>query len=253
MKTYAITGSASGIGASITQHLIENGHKVIQVDRNNATIEADLSSAQGRQQAIEQIIQQTSDGLDGFVPCAGLGAVVKPASLIVKVNYFGAIQMVESLKPYLKQSSSVVMIASTSAPMANDTQAIDLMLANEEDSCCRHIDDIGFGVNAYSASKHAICRWTRNHAPDYARAGIRLNAIAPGHVNTPLSTEIEKDALLGEAIKAYVQATPLGRSGNVDDIAHLVLFLLSDKASYMSGSVIFNDGGHDAMLRPDKF
>ena len=254
MKTYAISGSASGIGAAIAKHLTEAGNRVIGIDRNNADVNADLSTLAGRQQSIDEVIQLASDGLDGFIPCAGVGSVIQPSSLIVKINYFAAVQMVEGLKDCLqKKAGAVVMIASTSASMASDTQAIDLMLAGEEDACCKHIDDIGFGINAYSASKNAICRWTRSNAPSYARDGMRLNAVAPGHIVTPLSAEIEKDPLLGKATLDYVAATPLGRSGNVDDIANLVLFILSEKASFMSGSIIFNDGGHDAMLRPEAF
>ena len=88
MGIYAITGGASGIGAGIVDRLQQDGHQVIVVDLHNADIEADLSSDQGRQQAIAGIKALSPDGLDGFIPCAGVGVNVKPVSLISRINYF---------------------------------------------------------------------------------------------------------------------------------------------------------------------
>ena len=101
MKTYALTGGASGIGAAIKQHLIDEGHKVIAIDINNADIKADLSSEEGRQAAIEAVSSAATDGLDGIVACAGVGSHIENLALIPSVNYFGAVALVEGLRDQL--------------------------------------------------------------------------------------------------------------------------------------------------------
>ena len=88
MRVVAITGGATGIGAAIRQQLLEEGCRVIMVDIRDADVEADLSSLEGRQQAIDGIRAAAPDGLDGFVPCAGLGPHVTPHSLVTRVNYW---------------------------------------------------------------------------------------------------------------------------------------------------------------------
>ena len=91
MGHYAMTGGATGIGNAIKQQLTAQGHQVTVVDIKDADIVADLSTAEGRQAAIDGINAAAPDGLDGFVPCAGVGPQVSPASLVGKINYFGAL------------------------------------------------------------------------------------------------------------------------------------------------------------------
>jgi nucleoside-diphosphate-sugar epimerase len=87
MGIYALTGGATGIGAAIKQQLIDQGHELIVVDIKDADIIADLASADGRDKAIAAILAAAPDGLDGFVPCAGIAPIVTPSSLIVSVNF----------------------------------------------------------------------------------------------------------------------------------------------------------------------
>ena len=93
--------------------------------------------------------------------------------------------------------------------------------------------------------------WMRRQAPTLAQAGININAIAPGYIETPMTAAVAEDATYGDAIRAFVESIPAGRPGQTADIVALVDFLLSPKASFIAGTLIFVDGGHDALFRPD--
>ncbi len=98
-KLYAITGGATGIGAALKEKLRKRGDTVIVVDIKDGDVIADLSTSEGRDKAIEGIKQKAPQGLDGFIPCAGLGPSVKPYDLITRVNFFGAVATIQGLKP----------------------------------------------------------------------------------------------------------------------------------------------------------
>jgi NAD(P)-dependent dehydrogenase (short-subunit alcohol dehydrogenase family) len=251
---YAMTGGATGIGAAIKQQLLDGGHQVIVVDIKDADIIADLTTVEGRQAAVTAIRAMAPQGLDGYVPCAGLGPSVNPPSLITKVNFFGAVETLEALRDLLMmKKGSVVMISSNSAPMGADASYVDACLALDEAKASEIADTIGEPQNAYGGSKLALTRWMRRNSTAYAAQGIRLNAVAPGIVQTPLAEKVMADEKLGQIMKDFGDTVPLGSLGQPKQIADAVSFMLSDKASFMCGSVVFIDGGHDAMLRPDQF
>ena len=91
----------------------------------------------------------------------------------------------------------------------------------------------------------------RRNTQSYAAEGIRLNAVAPGYTRTPMTESVASDPAYADAIKQFLDSIPLKRAGEPEDIAKAVSYLLSDEASFVCGSVLFVDGGHDAMLRPD--
>tara|TARA_B110000503_G_scaffold20552_1_gene30926 strand:- start:41864 stop:42613 length:750 start_codon:yes stop_codon:yes gene_type:complete len=249
-----MTGGATGIGAELKRQLLDAGHKVISVDIKEGDILADLSTAEGRQTAIDGVKALAPDGLDGFIPCAGLPPVAKPLSLVAKVNYFAVIATVEGLRASLeKKKGSVLFVSSNSAPMIqSDDSYIQSCLAGNEDAACTEID-CRDGHSAYAGSKHAVTLWMRRHVVEYAAAGIRLNAVAPGITMTPLTERVYADAELGSVMKEFADTVPVGRSAQPADIANVMRFMLSDEASYVCGSMFFVDGGSDAMLRPDDF
>lgn len=254
MGQYVLTGGATGIGAAIRQKLQEQGHDCFVIDIKDADFVADLSHCDQRQAAIDVIAAAFPDGIDGFIPCAGVGPNVKPFSLVAKINYFGSVELVQGLAPLLaKKQGAVVMISSNSASMPGTNQDyIELLLSHEEQQACNLVDRLD-GHNAYAGSKQAIARWMRKQSTDYAQKGIRINAVAPGIVQTPLTDGVMEDKQLGGLMKDFGDTVPVGRLGQPSDIAELVYFLLSPQAQYVQGSVFFVDGGHDAMLRPDAF
>lgn len=253
MKTYAMTGGASGIGAAIKQSLLDAGHQLIVVDIASADIEADLSSAEGRQSAVDSIVAAAPDGLDGFIACAGVGSHVPNLPLIANVNYFGSTELVEGLRELLsKKGGGVVLISSNSAPMDTNPAYVDALLAGDKAELETQLQSME-GQTVYSGSKQAVARWMRRNTAEYAAQGIRMNAVAPGYTETPMTAAVKDDPAYGDAIRQFVASIPVGRPGAPDDMAKAVNFLFSEDAAFICGSVLFVDGGHDAMMRPDQF
>jgi NAD(P)-dependent dehydrogenase (short-subunit alcohol dehydrogenase family) len=117
VRTYVVSGAASGIGAATSAQLSSEGHRVIGIDLRDAEIEADLSSPDGRAEAVRRVVELAPGGVHGLVACAGIAGLtgVDPA-LLVSVNYFGAIALVEGLHDLLAASgdAGVVLLASNS-------------------------------------------------------------------------------------------------------------------------------------------
>ncbi|AHH16474.1 putative reductase [Nocardia nova SH22a] len=256
MGTIAVTGSASGIGAAVAAHLEKEGHRVIGVDLRGADVTADLGTAEGRAHAIAEVTRISEGRLDGFLPFAGVAAATgRPGGLVVSVNYFGAVELLEGLRPLLRESdaASVVLVSSnstTTQPMW-PVELAEACLAGEERRAreiAESFGDLG-AIQAYPATKAALAWYARTKSAEYIGEGIRLNAIAPGIIDTPMTQEGSKDALTGEGMKQFLAMTPIGRAGRPEEIAELAAFLLSDKAGFFVGSVIFCDGGIDAAFR----
>lgn len=251
MGLYALTGGATGIGAAIKQRLLDNGHEVIVADIRNADIEADLSTDEGRATAISEFRKAAADGLDGLITSAGLASHVPDHGLITGVNFFGTTSVVEGLQDSLaSKGGSVVLISSNSAPQCQDEEFINLLLSGDEAAARAHAESME-GHQVYSGTKLAVVRWMRRNTVPLAKLGMRINAIAPGYTETPMTQATHDDPAYGEAIKQFKASIPVGRPGQPDDIANVAEFLLGDKAAFICGSVFFVDGGHDAMFRPD--
>ncbi len=254
MATYAMTGGATGIGACLKEMLVAQGDTVIVVDIKAGDIIADLATPGGRRLAIEEIHTRAPDGLDGFIPCAGLPPVARPLSLIAQVNYFAVTQTVEGLLDLLeKRGGSVLLVSSNSAPMVPTTDPfVAACLAGNEAEACENI--VGRdGHTAYAGSKRAITVWMRRKVVEYARRGIRINAVAPGITMTPLTEQVYADEEMGQLMRDFGDSVPLGGTAQPAQIAHTMLFMLGAGADFLAGSVFFVDGGSDAMMRPDDF
>ena len=252
MACYVLTAGATGIGAAIKQRLREEGNQVIVVDIKDADIVADLSSKGGRQMAIAAVRDAAAEGLDGLITCAGLGSNVPNHQLITQVNYFGTVELIEGLKDLLAaRRGAVVLISSNSAPMNNSPEFVDLLLAGEEDKATR-ISETLAAQEVYSGTKKAVAQWMRSNVVDYAAAGVRMNAVAPGYTQTPMTEQVENDLTYGPAIKEFMASIPVGFPGKPEDQAAATSFLLSSEAKFICGSVLFVDGGHDAMFRPNQ-
>lgn len=254
MSIFAVTGSASGIGKAVLEQLTDSGHDVISIDLHDADIVADLGKSEDCASVVKAIMERSPDGLDGFVPCAGVGGENARRELIPLVNYFATVELVNGLLPALvKKRGAVVLISSNSAQMKPyDEDYMQSLLDDDKVEALRIVGQLD-GQGAYGGAKQALTRWMRHNSAAVAAQGVRLNAIAPGYTETGMTKSGLADPALRESILQFVNSIPVGRAGLPEDQAHSVLFLLSDKASYIAGSVLFVDGGHDATFRPDRF
>ncbi len=255
MGIIAVTGSASGIGAATTARLQQQGHRVITVDRQDAEVICDLGSETGRQSAIKGIAELAGSHLDGLVTCAGIGGFPhRSGAEVAAVNYFGTTVLLAGLRPLLAAAgnASVVVISSNSASVQPGwpQTLVDALLSGDQAHAAALANEFG-PLLAYPASKAAVARHVRRQAatPDWIGAGIRLNAIAPGLIATALVAEGRSDPEMARMLDSF--PIPLGRAGRPEEVAALIAFMLSAEASFMCGSVIWLDGGSDALLRPD--
>jgi NAD(P)-dependent dehydrogenase (short-subunit alcohol dehydrogenase family) len=251
-RTVAITGSASGICAAIRTRLEADGWRVIGVDLKGQEIDADLSTPDGRAQACADVLEAADGRLDALVPGAGIGPHVAVKGSIISVNYFGAITVLDGLLDALRQGEqpAAVLISSNSislTPMSDPT-LVDLMLGGDEAGAIEASE--GFdGPTIYAMTKAALSRAARMRVQAWGDAGVRLNLVAPGPINTPLFQATIDDPVLGKYVDLL--PIPLGRVGEAAEIAGPVAFLLGPDASNVHGSMLFADGGTDALVRPD--
>ncbi len=252
MGTYALTGSASGIGATLKTALEAEGHSLITIDLKDADITADLATPEGRQSVINAVLERATDGLDGFIPLAGLGGGSAPDLLITRLNYFGTVELVEGLRPVLaKKRGSVVLLCSNSAPMIPADQAfIDSLLAGNEAEALELAERVDAGTH-YMQTKRALNYWMRRNVMAYARDGIRMNAIAPGPTLTPMTRPLFESEDYAPIMASLLEQTPAGRAAEAEEISSCIQFLLSKAASNVYGTLLFADGGYDAHTRPD--
>lgn len=259
MGTYVVTGSASGMGRAVADKLRRAGHVVLGVDRAQADVVADLSGVEGRRAAADAVLAASHGRLDGAVLAAGLGPGpgADRSRSIVQVNYRGVVDLLTAWRTALASAdgAKVVVFASnstTTTPLV-PARAVRALLAGDTEKAVRAVRIFGrhASVMAYAASKIAVSRWVRRQAvrSEWAGAGIRLNALAPGAVMTPLLQEqLSSDAQAG-LVRSF--PVPTGGYGDAQALADWAVFMLSDAADFLCGSVVFVDGGSDAFFRAD--
>ncbi|MDP1719599.1 MAG: SDR family oxidoreductase [Candidatus Nanopelagicaceae bacterium] len=255
-RTYVVTGAASGIGAATSVLLKERGAKVIGVDIHNTDINADLSTSAGRKDAARSAIKLSGGSIDGIIPCAGLA---HPIAQTVSVNYFGVTEFLTELLPTLKNSSAprVAITSSMASLLPNSPELVDAMLANDEAGAlliAQGLVDQGPETAGliYGSTKRALSRWIRRECikSDWAGAGIPLNAVGPGIVETPMVAEMIATAESRAAIDAMVPM-PLNYYLKARQVSYLLAWLISEENTHTTGQTIYIDGGSDASIRGD--
>jgi len=254
MRTVVVTGSASGIGKALEELLESRGDRVIGVDLRDADVTVDLTTAEGRTTLVEKVRELSGGTVDAVVANAGLAT---PTPATVGVNYFGAVATLEGLRPLLAGSSAprAALTASMASLMPTDQALVDAMLAGDEAAALARAEQIADTEDAqkiYASTKVAICRWLRRNAPtpEWAGAGIPLNAIAPGVVITPMTADLMATDEQRESLAGMVPM-PLNGFMEASAPAELLAWLVSPVNTHLCGQVVFIDGGSDVVIRGD--
>lgn len=237
-KIAVVTGGASGIGLATTKKLLSEGANVVILDlkmdeeiinslgENVLYLKCDVSNEENVKNCIEEIIKKFNH-IDYLVANAGIGgSTSKPHEVsmdewnkVISVNQTGIFLLNKYvINEMLKSGKGAVVNTSSMYGLVGSTTSF-----------------------AYSASKGAINQMTRSLALTYARDNIRVNAIAPGYVDTPILSMVPDNIK-----EAMGNELPIGRLGKDTEIANLICYLLSDDASFITGAIIPIDGGFTA-------
>lgn len=243
-----VTGAGSGIGEASAIRLAEEGATVVCADINEAAAQATaekINSAGGKASAYTIDISQSQK-------CTAIveDTVSKYGSIDILVNNAG-VNLPGVFHEVTDETIQRTLSVNVMGAMYLSRAAIPHMLKTSRGSIVNMSSVNGLVsepfLSVYSASKGAIVMLTRGIALDYAKLGIRCNAICPGWVDTPINHAHAK--MLGgldHVYKTIDSFQPIGRPGTSREIANLVLFLASDEASFMTGSIVSADGGMTA-------
>ena len=247
-KVAVITGATSGIGEAAARVFAESGAKLVLTGRDEARGNAALAALAKTTEAAFVAGDLKDRGfcdrlIDGAVKRFGrIDALVNNAGMIKRSDALGT-----SDEDWLE-----TMAVNVNAVFYLSRAAIRAMKPQAKGSIVNVSSEWGLvggkGHVAYCTSKGAVINMTRAMALDHAADGIRINAVCPGEVNTPmLRSGLKRRGFDVESgLKELGKSVPLGRVSEPEEIARLILFLASDESSYMAGSIVAIDGGNTA-------
>jgi len=239
-KLALVTGASSGLGRRFAEVLVDAGARVGIAARRRDRLETLAAAHQGRMIPVEMDVTDPGSvnaGIDALSAAAG-----QPVSILV--NNAGIADPTGFLKAGRRNTEEV--FATNTLAVFELAQAISrrLVEAGVGGSIINIASIAGLramgGAAAYAASKAAVAHMTKVQALELARHGIRVNAIAPGYVET----ELNQGFLRSAAGQALIQRIPMQRTGQPHELDALLLLLASDRSSFMTGAVVPVDGGH---------